>query len=247
MGGRTLTGESAARAASAAGLVLLALGLLSCVGPRTPFPESYRWFEAPRDADPWRAPIREWQARVRAHQDGAEAPKAHPTRAVSAALPRRGAEVGDTSSLADAYHRFQRDERKRIVGEVAVWIQEQARHHFVPDPGIDIWPTPEEVLASGGDDCDGLAFLAHRLLLGLGFDEDELFLAIVRRDRDGLHHMIGLWFGDGEDPWIVDPTGAMTTKLVRMSEIGGWEPLAVFTETSHFRALPHVAQAPPAD
>lgn len=219
------------------------LGLLSCVGANAPgFPSAYHWFESPREADPWRKPILDWQHRVRARQGGSSA-GAQQT-AVSASRPSTRPAGTETAALADAYHAFQQRERKRLVREVSTWIQEQAKQHFVPDPGVDIWPTPEEVLATGGDDCDGLAFLTHRLLLEMGLSEDELFLAIVRRERDGLHHMVGLWFGDGEDPWIVDPTGAMTTEFVRMSSVGGWKPLAVFTETAHYRALPNVASAP---
>ncbi len=231
------------RAVRTGALTTAALGLFSCVGATAPgFPAAYRWFESPREADPWKAPILDWQHRVRARQ-GAAGSNPHET-AVSASRPSQPEATTETAALAEAYHAFQHRERKRLVREVSAWIQEQAKEHFVPDPGVDIWPTPEEVLATGGDDCDGLAFLTHRLLLEMGVSEEELFLAIVRRERDGLHHMVGLWFGDGEDPWIIDPTGAMTTDFVRMSGVGGWKPLAVFTETAHYRALPHVASAP---
>ncbi len=222
-------GAEPVRRCLAAGLAILALGLGSCVAPGGT-PKEYSWFEAPSQRDPWRKPIRDWQGRVRSRDPG----------------PRLGpVPIGQESeSLARAYAGFLEAEQRRQVQAVQEWIQAQARAHFVPDPGIDIWPTTDEVLEAGGDDCDGLAFLAHRLLRELGFEERDLYLAVVRRDSDALHHMVGLWFADGDDPWIIDPTGAMTTDLMRMSRVEGWEPLAVFSETEHYRALPQIAARP---
>ncbi len=218
--------EVTRRGGLAAGLAALSLLLGSCVLPGGVV-RHYSWFEKPAAHDPWRRPILDWQARARA-----DAPPPGDAKPAS---------VTEEPELAGAYESFLRGERRRQAEGVAEWIQGQAQLHFVPDPGIDIWPTVREVLEAGGDDCDGLAFLTHRLLLELGFERDELYLAIVRRRSDALHHMVGLWFGDGSDPWIIDPTGAMTTDVVRMSSMKGWDPLAVFSETEHFRALPHIA------
>jgi hypothetical protein len=33
---------------------------------------------------------------------------------------------------------------------------------------------------------------------------------------------------------VIDPTGAMTSGLPRMSEVPGWVPLKIFTETRDF-------------
>jgi hypothetical protein len=46
--------------------------------------------------------------------------------------------------------------------------------------------------------------------------------------------MVTLWFEDRDDPWVIDPTGAMTTGMPRMSEVPGWEPLKVFSEDERF-------------
>ncbi|MAE95412.1 MAG: hypothetical protein CL910_12185 [Deltaproteobacteria bacterium] len=223
------------------GLAGLAFVMGSCVMPGST-PHHYNWFELPREQDPWRRPILDWQGRVRNRH-------AEPLRsdAPDTAAPGRAGKPAEPEELALAYQSFQEEERRRTVLRVGKWIREQSRLHFVPDPGIDIWPTAQEVLESGGDDCDGLAFLTHQMLLELGFEREDLYLAIVRRHSDALHHMISLWFGDGEDPWVIDPTGAMTNEMVRMSEINGWEPLAVFSETQHYRALPHVASASPSE
>jgi len=216
----------------ALGLAVVAFGLLSCVAPGGGT-QSYSWFESPREEDPWRKPILDWQGRLRTRDQ------------VDAAATDGPEKIVEPSTLAVSYEEFHRSERRRIAASITLWIQEQARLHFVPDPGIDIWPTPQEVLETGGDDCDGLAFVTHRMLLDLGFREENLYLAIVRRDSDALHHMVGLWFGDGQDPWVIDPTGAMAREMIRMSSVSEWQPLAVFSEKEHFRALPQVAAASP--
>jgi hypothetical protein len=46
--------------------------------------------------------------------------------------------------------------------------------------------------------------------------------------------MVTLWFENPEDPWVIDPTGAMTTGMPRMSEVPGWVPLKVFSEDEDF-------------
>ena len=57
-----------------------------------------------------------------------------------------------------------------------------------------------------------------------------MFRSIVVRRSDGQHHMVTLWFEDPEDPWVLDPTGAMTSGMPRMSEVPGWVPLKVFSD-----------------
>ena len=75
-------------------------------------------------------------------------------------------------------------------------------------------------------------------LRDLGFSEDEVFRAIVYRPSDGQHHMVTLWFEDQDDPWVIDPTGAMSSGMHRMSNIPGWQPLKVFTDAQEYTARP---------
>ena len=42
--------------------------------------------------------------------------------------------------------------------------------------------------------------------------------------------MVTLWFEDSADPWVIDPTGAMTLGMPRMSELRDWVPIKVFTD-----------------
>ena len=42
--------------------------------------------------------------------------------------------------------------------------------------------------------------------------------------------MVTLWFENPDDPWVIDPTGAMTLGMPRMSELKNWVPIKVFSE-----------------
>jgi hypothetical protein len=46
--------------------------------------------------------------------------------------------------------------------------------------------------------------------------------------------MVTLWFEDRDDPWVLDPTGAMARGMPRMSELPEWVPLKVFSDTAEY-------------
>jgi hypothetical protein len=48
--------------------------------------------------------------------------------------------------------------------------------------------------------------------------------------------MVTFWFEDPNDPWVIDPTGAMTFGMPRMSEVPDWAPIKVFSEDSNYNA-----------
>ncbi len=121
-----------------------------------------------------------------------------------------------------------------MARNVALWVQRESRSHYIPDGPVDHWATLKGMLARNGDDCDGLELLAYYFLLDQGFRHDEVFRAIVTRPSDGEYHMVTLWFEDPDDPWVIDPTGAMTTGMPHLSEIQGWKPVEVFTETKQY-------------
>jgi hypothetical protein len=93
---------------------------------------------------------------------------------------------------------------------------------------------------TGRDDCDGLDMLTFQLLRRMGFGADEIYRAIVVERPTGQHHMVTLWFEDGDrsDPFVLDPTGVVTTEMVRLSQVGSWEPIEIFDETAHYRVEP---------
>ncbi len=191
-------------------------------------PGPFAYFTAPAPDDPWSAKIAGWQSRERADQtDLASAP-------ASVSGPGDSANPADAGDLRKRYAAFRAEQRRRQARELTLWIQENARSHYRPDGAFDHWATLEETLANDGDDCDGLELLAFNLLREIGFSSDEVFRAIVYRAEDGQHHMVTLWFENPDDPWVIDPTGAMVRGMPHMSEVAGWAPIKVFTDTREF-------------
>ena len=186
------------------------------------------YFARPAPDDPWSAKIAGWQQRERA----ATADLAVAPASVSGA-GERAARASDPS-LRDKFAAFRRAQQRRQAAEVAAWIQENAPRHYRPDGAFDHWATLDETLATDGDDCDGLELLAFNLLRELGFDEDEVFRAIVYRGSDGQHHMVTLWFEDLSDPWVIDPTGAMMRGMQRLSAASEWRAIKVFDGEREF-------------
>jgi hypothetical protein len=209
--------------------VLLSLG---CATPATLHPPAlrYRYFATPSPSDAWTPMIAGWQSRERALPD---TDRLRTPASVSGSGEPQSKE-GSGGNLRTKYFSF-RAERKRMTARaIADWIQQEARKHYLADGPVDHWATFDETLARNGDDCDGLELLTYHILRDLGFGEDEVFRAIVFRPSDGQHHMVTLWFEQTDDPWVIDPTGAMTTGMPRMSEVPGWAPLKVFSESEEF-------------
>lgn len=190
----------------------------------------YAYFEKPSPLDPWAPKITGWQHRERAQPSIEQL--ANPTPAVSG-NGRPGIPV-DGESLRQRYFRFRNDAKRTMARELADWMQAVAKRHYVADGLVDHWATLEETLNRNGDDCDGLELLAYHFLLDHGFSDREVFRAIIVRPEDGQHHMVTLWFEDPQDPWVIDPTGAMTSGMPRMSARPDWVPLKVFSETDQF-------------
>jgi hypothetical protein len=218
------------RGGAVPGLLLGAVLLLGVGGCRTvmPIDGQLSYFATPAPDDAWSRKIRGWQQRE------LEAP-AGPAP-VAAEPPRL--DPAERGSLRTKYNEFLIERKRESARELAVWIQEQARDHYIPDGAVDHWATFEETLQNNGDDCDGLELLAFHSLRELGFRDDEVFRAIVVRPSDGQHHMVTLWFETPNDPWVIDPTGAMTTGMPRMSQVPGWKALKVFSEKRDFTVAP---------
>lgn len=208
-------------------LLGLALVCFGCVtAPRTAF----QFFETPAADDPWSRKIARWQVRERA-QEVAET--FVPGASTVASGPAR-VDEGEAQSLRASYFAFRAEQKRAMAREIARWVQEQAKLHYVPDGAYDHWATLEETLVRNGDDCDGLELLTFHFLRDAGFREDEVFRAIVVRPADGQHHMVTLWFEDVADPWVIDPTGAMIGGMPRLSHVPEWVPIKLFTDTVEF-------------
>ena len=216
----------------AAGLLLLGMG---CAGGRLSEARSdgLDYFQRPHPDDVWSPKIRGWQRRESfdaALVQPLESGPAVESAGHSAANENLPADQLTDGGLRAKYFEFRAERKRSLAREVAAWIQSEAKLHYREDGAIDHWATLEETLARGGDDCDGLELLAFHALRDLGFAESEVYRAIVVRPSDGQHHMVTLWFEDAEDPWVIDPTGAMTLGMPRMSDLGEWLPLKVFSE-----------------
>lgn len=216
----------------ASAVLMLGLG---CAG--TPvmesIPQGLDYFRAPRADDVWSPKIQGWQRRERfdaaliAPLESAPAVESAGYSAANEALPE---DQADESGLRAKYFAFRAERKRALAREVADWIQAESKLHYREDGAVDHWATLEETLARGGDDCDGLELLAFHALRDLGFADSEVYRAIVVRPSDGQHHMVTLWFEDAGDPWVIDPTGAMTLGMPRMSEMTEWVPIKVFSE-----------------
>ncbi|MBW2270011.1 MAG: hypothetical protein JRH16_15700 [Deltaproteobacteria bacterium] len=195
----------------------------------------YDYFVAPASNDPWTGKIQRWQARER--NDSLE-----DAMSPVAAGPASVADPGEVSLQAAGvparlhakYAAFRSEQKRAQARRVAEWIQTQAQEHYVADGPIDRWATFAETLRENGDDCDGLELLTFHMLREIGFEAREVYRAVVYRRSDGQHHMVTLWFEDQKDPWVIDPTGAMTSGMPRMSELPGWAPLKVFSVDENF-------------
>jgi predicted transglutaminase-like cysteine proteinase len=227
-------GRDAHRLAGRSALFAAALAILLCGGCLgvTLGPPAYRYFATPKPNDAWSRKIAQWQQRER--DAGAEAVLKTPAAVAGSAGGEAATEAAGRQALRSKFEAFLAEQRRAQAREVAAWIQDVAQQHYIPDGPIDRWATLEETFRHDGDDCDGLELLTYNLLRELGFGDDEVFRAIVFRRSDGQHHMVTFWFEQAGDPWEIDPTGAMTSGMPRMSEVPGWEPLKVFSEQRDF-------------
>ena len=64
---------------------------------------------------------------------------------------------------------------------------------------------------------------------------------ILYRPSDGLYHMVTLWFEDPTDPWVLDPTGAMVGRMVRLSDHLDWVPVRIFSENRELKPVSYAA------
>lgn len=209
-------------------------GLGCAATPRVSRLADYRYFETPDPGDAWSRKIRGWQTREQnSHfsRGSSAAVDSHQGNGVAAGV---AAQASPDSDLSEKYASFRAEKRRAMARDLASWIQSQAREHYIEDGPVDHWATLEETLRGNGDDCDGLELLAFHLLQDLGFRQDEVYRAVVYRKSDGQHHMVTLWFEDPDDPWVLDPTGAMTRGMPRMSDVPQWVPIKVFSEDRDF-------------
>lgn len=222
-------------AVAAAMLICLGLGCasISVSSANGALQDGLDYFQRPRPDDLWSPKIQGWQRRERFDASllkPLESGPAVESAGYSEANDHLPASQTADNGLRSKYFEFRAERKRAMAADVAAWIQSEAKKHYREDGAVDHWATLEETLARGGDDCDGLELLAFHALRDLGFAATEVYRAIVVRPSDGQHHMVTLWFEDPRDPWVIDPTGAMTLGMPRMSDLGDWVPIKVFSE-----------------
>lgn len=230
------------RLAPGVAAILLGLGM-GCTGlPASPTVQvASSYFEIPDPDDVWSPKIEGWQRRERFDAEllaPLESGPAVESAGWSEANRQLPSDQRDENGLRAKYFRFRSERKRALASEVAEWIQAEAKQVYREDGAVDHWATFEETLARGGDDCDGLELLVFHALRDLGFAETEVYRAIVVRPADGQHHMVTLWFEDPSDPWVIDPTGAMTLGMPRMSDLPDWKPIKVFTDRLEYTVRP---------
>ncbi|HSJ98887.1 MAG TPA: hypothetical protein VLC53_17560 [Myxococcota bacterium] len=221
--------------ALAACVLAATLGCASTPGGRGA--RHFEWFSEAglgAEGDAWYPKVEEWQGR--AQIEG--------TRLPGTERSLRSAEF--SGQLLHAMAAFRDSERRELAKDITDWTQRIARKHYKFDPGnndpiYDRWPTVGELLANNGDDCDGLDLIAYQLLREFGYPREQLYRAIVRRNRDNANHMVTLWFEDPNDPWVLDATGAVSVEFRRVSELPGWTPTKLFNENRQFNVVEKAA------
>ena len=228
--------------ALAAFMILVIASFFGCA-TTPPVQTSFRYFDQPQSDDAWTPKIAGWQSRERAMPDVETLGAPGAVSEAGTAVDGHAAQE-NSADLRKKYFQYRASQKEAMARELAQWVQQEARQHYVADGPIDHWATLEETLAGNGDDCDGLELLVYHFLRDLGFAEDEVYRAILYRPEDGQHHMVTLWFQNPDDPWVIDPTGAMTTGMPRISEVPGWIPLKVFSEDEEFTVRPVMTAQP---
>jgi hypothetical protein len=220
-------------------LAILIAGLcaLGCASGGGAPAGSWQFFAQPDpEPDVWHQKIENWQER-----ELRDLPELSLATGAGAPYSPQSGELLDKMAL------WESEERLALVKRLTEWAQAAARRHYRFDPETDVagdpWPTTKDLLDTNGDDCDGLDLITYELMREFGFPREQLYRAIVRRDRDGANHMITLWFEDPVDPWVIDATGAVSMKVRRFSDLPGWTPIRMFNEREQYRPSPGVTEA----
>lgn len=206
---------------------LLAVALLApgCTNPLFEASDAgYRFFGPARtETDLWHDKIQDWQRRERRDRPGAALADRETLR-----------EKSQSGLLRVKMGYWEAEERLALAKRLTQWAQAESRRHYRFDPETDVagdpWPTTKDLLDKNGDDCDGLDLIAYELLRQFGFPPDQLYRAIVKRQRDGANHMVTLWFDNPTDPWVIDAIGAVSLEVRRFSDLPGWTPTKIFNE-----------------
>lgn len=198
-------------------------------------PRDFEFFvEATPQNQPWFPKIQDWIERSNADPNS---PVGMPPQTLAGEL----AELNPPPPLWPQINQFSREHQLELARRINAWSQHWAFRHYKKDidesVDNDHWPTFSELLEKDGDDCDGLSLLSYELLLLFGFDRDQVYRAVVRRDSDGVNHMVVLWFQSESDPWVIDITRATSSTMAPISKMKGWQPIAMFNRNGIYNVV----------
>ncbi|MEA1982775.1 MAG: transglutaminase-like cysteine peptidase, partial [Campylobacterota bacterium] len=78
------------------------------------------------------------------------------------------------------------------------------------------WATPKEFLITGYGDCEDYVIIKYFSLIKLGFDENKLFLTVVKENYYGQHHMVLSYFDSKQNyPLFLDN---LSFKILNLKE-----------------------------
>lgn len=85
---------------------------------------------------------------------------------------------------------------------------------------LDNWATPKEFLTIGYGDCEDYVIIKYYSLIKLGFDENKLFLTIVKENFRGGNHMVLTYFeSKNQAPLVLDNLSFKILNLKRRTDI----------------------------
>jgi hypothetical protein len=114
------------------------------------------------------------------------------------------------------------------------FIQHWSSTNYLSDNDWDYWPTLSFVLRTEREDCDGFELLMYHSLRER-VTSGKVFRAIMSSDIRIVHHMVTLWFDNKNDPILMDPTGVIVDKPVRLSKTNGWKILVMFDDNNIYK------------
>jgi predicted transglutaminase-like cysteine proteinase len=97
----------------------------------------------------------------------------------------------------------------------------------------EYWSTPKEFLAMGTGDCEDYVTIKYFSLIDLGFEERDLYFAIVREEGSINHHMVLLYdHSKGKPPLVLDN---LSFRVLALDSRYDFEIVEFFNTTGRYR------------
>jgi len=95
------------------------------------------------------------------------------------------------------------------------------------------WSTPKEFLKIGYGDCEDYVIMKYYSLIKLGFNENKLYLTIVKEKFHNSYHMVLSYFTEkNPDPLVLDN---LSFKILTLSQRNDLEPIFFINSSGVYR------------